>query len=108
MYQRANGAIESRQLIGLAAMVFQHEMQHLDGILLSDLGLELDEHWDELTEEEKNEIISMYLDSLDMTQKALDKEIVETPELKETSDAIKFMTSVLTGETKLEGMEDTK
>ena len=108
MYQRANGAIESRQLIGLAAMVFQHEMQHLDGVLLSDLGLEIDEHWDELTDDEKNEIISMYLESLDMTQKALDKEIEETPELKETSDAIKFMTSVLTGETKLEGMEDTK
>lgn len=108
MYQRANGAIESRQIIGLAAMVFQHEMQHLDGVLLSDIGLEIDEHWDEFTDEEKNEIISMYLESLDMTQKKLDDEIEEDPDLKQTSDAIKFMTSVLNGETKLEGTTEVK
>lgn len=108
MYQRANGAIESRQIIGLAAMVFQHEMQHLDGVLLSDIGLEIDEHWDEFTDEEKNEIISMYLESLDMTQKKLDEEIEEDPDLKQTSNAIKFMTSVLNGETKLEGTTEVK
>lgn len=108
MYQRANGAIESRQIIGLAAMVFQHEMQHLDGILLSDIGLELDENWDTFTEEEKNEILKMYLESLDMTQKTLEQEIEEDPTLKQTSDAIKFMTSVATGETKLVHEEDLK
>jgi len=108
MYQRANGAVESRQLIGLAAIVFQHEIHHLEGILLSDIGLEIDENWDTFTDDEKTELINMYLDSLDMTQKKLEKEVEEDPELKQTSDAIKFMTSVVNGETKLVHEEDLK
>lgn len=108
MYQRANGAVESRQLIGLAAIIFQHEMYHLDGVLLSDIGLEIDENWDTFTDDEKTELINMYLDSLDMTQKKLEKEVEEDPELKRTSDAIKFMTSVVNGETKLVHEGDLK
>ena len=52
----------------------------------------------------------MYLESLDMTQKKLEKEVEEDPDLKKTSDAIKFMTSVVNGETKLvheSDLEDT-
>ena len=110
MYQRPNGSIESRQVMGLAALVFQHEIHHLDGVIISDIGLELDENWDTFTDDEKSEIIDMYLESLDMTQKKLEKEVEEDPDLKKTSDAIKFMTSVVNGETKLvheSDLEDT-
>lgn len=102
MYQKAMGKIESRQIVGLSAFVIQHELQHLDGLLLSDIGLELDENWDKLTEEEREEIITLYLDSLDMRAKDLDNEIKEDPELKQMSDAIDYMTSVYKGETKLD------
>lgn len=102
IYQRPMGKAESRQFLGVAAFIFQHELQHLDGVLLSDFALEIDEDWDNATDEEREEVIKYYLDSLDIKAKELDKEIQEDPELKKVSDAIDFMTSVYKGETKLE------
>lgn len=104
VYQRPTGKIESRQIVGLAALVFQHEMQHLDGILLCDLGLEIDNQWDEATDEERAEVLKEFLDSLDLYSSELEKEIQTDPELKQMSDAIDFIASVQTGETKLMGI----
>ena len=101
MYQRPMGKVESRQIVGLAAFIFQHELQHLDGVLLSDFALEIDEDWDKATDEEREEVLKYYLDSLDIKAKELDQEIQEDPDLKRVSDAIDFMTSVYKGETKL-------
>ena len=102
IYQRPMGKIESRQIVGLAAFIFQHELQHLDGVLLSDFALEIDSEWDKASDEEREEVINYYLDSLDIKAKELDKEIQDDPELKKMSDAIDFMASVYKGETKLE------
>lgn len=102
IYQRPMGQVESRQLVGLSAFIFQHEMQHLDGLLLSDFALEIDEDWDNASEEEREEVINAYLESLDLKEKELSKEINEDKELKQVSDAIDFMTSVYKGETKLD------
>lgn len=108
MYQTPLGKIESRQMFGLAAFVFQHELDHLDGLLISDIGLEVDKAFDEATEEERDKVIQAYLDSLDIKQKQLSKEIEEDPELKQQADAIKFMESVQKGETVLgEGVTKT-
>lgn len=102
IYQRPMGQVESRQLVGLSAFIFQHEMQHLDGLLLSDFALEIDDDWDNASEEEREEVINAYLESLDLKEKELSKEINEDKELKQVSDAIDFMTSVYKGETKLD------
>lgn len=107
MYMRPNGQIQSAELKGLAACVFQHEYQHLDGVCLHDIGLEVDELFDNASEEEREEVISMYLDSLDMKQKELEKNIENDPDAKQLSDGIKYLTSVALGETKLE-MSDEK
>ena len=96
IYQKPSGPSESRQLVGLSAIVFQHELDHLEGLLLSDIGLEIDEDFDEASEEEREEIINYYLDSLDLKRKEL------TEELKQLSDGIKFMESVYKGETQIE------
>lgn len=102
IYQRPMGQVESRQLVGLSAFIFQHEMQHLDGLLLSDFALEIDDDWDNASEQEREEVINAYLESLDLKEKELSKEINEDKELKQVSDAIDFMTSVYKGETKLD------
>ena len=102
MYQRPTGQPESRKLVGLAADVFQQCMDDLDGILLSDIGLEIDEDWDTLSDEDKQEVINAYLDSLDLKEKELRKEIESDKDLKKISDAIDFMSSVYKGETKIE------
>lgn len=108
MYQRPLGQIETRRVVGLSAVVIQHELDHLDGLLLSDIGLEIDEEFDNATEEEREEVIKAYLDSLDVKTKEINKEVNADPELKQMSDAIDFMTSVYKGETKLEGQEEFK
>ena len=100
-YQTPIGKIESRRFVGLAATTVQHEIDHLDGILLSDIGLEVDSNFDDMTDEERRKIIDMYLDSIDLRAKDARKMIDEDPELQQTEKAIEFMTKVQTGEVTL-------
>ena len=102
MYQTPLGKIESKRFMGAAAKVFQHQIDHLDGLLLSDIGLEIDEMFDNATEEERQQVINMYLDSLDIKQKEINKEIQEDKTLKQISDGIDFMTKVQKGEVQIE------
>ena len=101
VYQTPLGKVESRQMFGLAACVFQHELDHLDGLLLSDIGLEVTEEFDNATEEERDELLQAYMDSLDIKKKEIDKEIEEDADLKQTSDAIKFIEKLQKGEVEL-------
>lgn len=101
IYQTPLGKTESRKIFGMAAFVFQHELDHLDGITLADIGLQLDDNFDKASDEEKNEVIKAYMDSLDMKQKDAEKEIEENPQLKQQSDAIKFMEALQKGEVEL-------
>ena len=106
IYQRPTGQIENRQIVGMSAIVFQHELDHLDGLLLSDVGIEIDEDFHNATEEEQQEVINAYLDALDIKKKEIDTEINTNPELKQLSDGINFMESVYKGETKIEPIKE--
>ena len=106
IYQRPTGQIENRQIVGMSAIVFQHELDHLDGLLLSDVGIEIDEDFHSATEEEQQEVINAYLDALDIKKKEIDTEINTNPELKQLSDGIDFMESVYKGETKIEPIKE--
>lgn len=108
MYQDPQGKTQSVKLMGMAAFVFQHELDHLDGVLMSDVGLEVTEEFDNATEEERNEVIKLYLESLDLKMKASAKEIEEDPELKKIDDGIKFMEKVQKGEIQIEQREFTE
>lgn len=107
MYQTPLGKVESRQMLGQAAITFQHALDHLDGLLLTDVGLEITDEFDKASNEERVELISMYLDSLDIKRKELEKEIEEDPELKQVANAIDFLESVQKGET-VASIEDVK
>ena len=98
MYTSPLGKVESREVSGVAASVIQHEIHHLEGIILSDIGLEVDEMFDNATQEEREQVIGMYLDSLDIKQKELDKQIEEDADLKQIADATEFMEKVQSGE----------
>ena len=101
LYQNPLGNNLSQKFSGKSSAVVQLMMDHLDGILLTDLGLEIDEKFDEASEEEKNELIEAYLNSLDVYKKQVDEEIENNKELKSMQDAIKFIQSVRSGETTL-------
>lgn len=96
---------EALKVVGRTAHVVHHCVDHLDGLLTSDIGLEIDEDFDNATEEERAEVVKMYLESLDIRQKQLREEIDNNEELKKMDDAINFMESVRKGETILEPVE---
>ena len=101
MYQKPDGTNESNKLEGFASQVFQTQMNMLDGATLEDYGLEIIPEFDSASEEEKDQVISMYVESLKTKGIQLQEDINSNPELKRTQDAINYMTSVATGETKL-------
>lgn len=100
-YQTPLGKIESHKFLGLAAVVIQHELDHLNGILLSDVGLEIDGAWDAATQEERDEVISAYLDSMDLKRKALEEDIQADEHLSQLSKGLDFVEAVQKGEVTL-------
>lgn len=100
-FQTPLGKVESHKFLGLAATVVQHEEDHLSGILLSDVGLEIDDDWEKASQEERDEVISAYLDSMDLRKKALDEEVQADEHLSKLADGIRFMEAVQRGEVTL-------
>lgn len=107
-YQTPLAKIETVELAGMAARVMQHHIDHLDGLLISDVGLEIDEDWDNATDEERQEVVDYYIDSLDLKAKGLSKEIAEDKDASQLSDAIRFLNSVREGKTKIEQLPLTE
>lgn len=105
-YMTPMGKVESRKIVGRSAIVFQHCLDHLDGLLLQDIGLEIDELFDQASEEEREEVIKAYMESLDIKQKELQAEIQEDSELQQIEDAAKFIESVKSGETQIDNSLD--
>lgn len=96
------GEYKATKLMGVAAEVAQHCIDLLSGNPIVNIGLEIDEDFDKAADEEREEIIKMYIESLDLRSKKLNQEIEEDEELKQISDASKFMNSVREGTTKIE------
>ena len=107
-YQTPLGKVESIELLGLAARIMQHHIDHLDGLLLSDIGLEIDADFDAATDDERKEVIDMYLDSLDLKRREIDAAIKDDKDAQQISDAIRFMESVRKGETVVESVPMTE
>lgn len=99
------GKVESVKLNGMAAWKFQHCLEHLNGLLVSDIGLEIDELFDNATDEERAEVLKMYAEALDIRQKEMEEIISKDKELSDINDAAKFIASVKSGETILERVE---
>ena len=99
------GKVESTKLSGMSAWKFQHCLDHLNGMLSSDIGLEIDEMFDNATDDERAEVLRMYAESLDIRQKDLEAEIAENKELSDINNAAKFIASVKSGETILDNQQ---
>lgn len=100
-YQTPLGEIESKHMIGVAAQIFTHCVDHLDGILSSDLGLEVGEDFYSATDEERAEVLEQYHKSLEAALSNLRKDISEDDEALEFSEALDFMKAVQRGEVEL-------
>ena len=105
IYQNPLGKAVSQKMTGMAACITQQMIDSLDGLLLSDVSLELDENWDKATEEEREEVISEYMRSLDLKQKEITKEISKDDDLSAINKGISFIEEVNKGNVKLEKYE---
>ena len=105
MYQTPLGKIKSRIFKGLAAHVIQHEMDHLDGITLADIGLEIEDDFNDATDEERFEIINMYLDSLDLTKSELEKDFTQDESLRKEYEADKFVELLAQGKIEVTALQ---
>ena len=103
-YTNPLGQYQTRKFEGFAACVLQHHLEHLDGHLVCDIGLELDEEFDKATDEEREEVWQMYCDSLDLWSEQLNEEIEKDAELKKLRDAALFMSKVDRGEVQIESV----
>lgn len=107
-YQLQTAKPERNILKDTVAEVFDREMNYLDGIPLCDYGLEVLEGFDNLSEEEKQQIIDMYIKSLKTREEELNKEIEEDKDAKELKNAIDFMEGVDAGKINLMPVEEIK
>lgn len=83
--------------IGQTAFAMEQMVDILDGIVIDELGLEIDEMFDQASEEEKNQLLDAYMIQLQKYHKVIDKEIDTDPELKQLKDAVDYMQAVKEG-----------
>ena len=106
IYETPTGKIKTNRFSDVAAFVIQHEIDHLECVTLEDIGLEIESDFEEDTQDERNEIINMYLDSLDLRQKDLDTEIESDDELKVVSERLKFTEALAKGEITFDKLDE--
>ena len=88
-----------------ASIIISQAMNLLDGILDSDIGLEVIPEFDEAPGEEKQEVLSAYLSSISEAAKQFNEDLSTDEETKETWNAAKFITSFAEGKIEIEKKE---
>ena len=103
----ANGVVETFPLEGQAAYVMQQMVDHLEGVLISDYGLEITEVFDEMSDEDKEQLIQEYMMSLQDAEVEINKQVDEDDTLREIRKGMTFLDSVRKGETIIEYEQHT-
>ena len=106
IYQTALGKVESNKFLDTAGELFQFEVDHLDGVLLQDYGLEVIDGFDALSAEAKQEVLKYYVDYLKELEQSFNKDIQSNAGAKQLQDAIDFTNGILNGTVKLATKED--
>lgn len=105
VYETPLGQIKQANFIGKSAYVVQHLMWHMDGMFIDEVGLEIDDDWDNLTDEEKTIIFKQYAESLDIAQAELNDELEKSEEGRKFKDAVEFEKAVMSGEVQIKEEE---
>lgn len=72
-----------------AAALLQNLIELLEGVFVSDYGLEIIPEFDEASDEEKEEVIKAYIEALTIQQKDLNEQNKDNPFMKYINDSIK-------------------
>ncbi len=101
-YQNESGEVKATKFNDDAAIVICQAMDCLDGIHAHDFGLEVLPEFDEATDEEREEVVKMYLNSLKDFDYALDKDLSENEETKAAWTNFKFNRAVVNGDVEID------
>ena len=111
-YQTPLGDMKATTVVGYSAFIFEQMIDHLNGVLISDIGLEIDEQWDTASEEEREKVLEEYIKSLDLVSKKLNEDIMSDEELSKQMKAIEFEHELISGNLEIEQVplsdEDSK
>lgn len=88
--------------VGQTAFAMEQMVDILDGLVIDELGLRIDDMFDKASEQEKNQVLNEYMRQLQNYYNTLNKDINSNPELKQIRDAVDYMTSVKDGKTQIE------
>lgn len=105
VYQRGDGTPESNKFEGPAAEIFQQQIDMLDGVLISDFGLEILPAFDSASDEEKEQLLKEYMKFLKHRHETINEEVEKDPDLKKIVDGAKFINAVVNGEVELEKIQ---
>jgi peptide deformylase len=84
VFQDCLGKVRGLKMNEAASIIVCQAMDALNGILISDYGLEVLPEFDSASEEEKKEVLSMYAESLSQAYKELDADLSNNEETKKT------------------------
>lgn len=101
VYQTPVAKIEENIMRDAVCEVFQQMCQLLDGILISDIGLEIIDEWYKASKEEQQEVINAYMRGLVQSSEGLSKNIEQDEDAKKLKGAIDFMEQVQEGKIEL-------
>ena len=97
-YQNSVGKIEAVKFNEEASAIVSQAMDCLEGIHSADYGLEVDEDFDKATPEEREELLSAYLNSLNTLKSNIEDDLNSDEETKKEYDAFRFMKAKANGE----------
>ena len=101
-FQTPVGLIDTNIFEGVVSEVFQQMCQIIDGVFIDEIGLEVLDGWYESSDEEKQQIIEMWMNSIAEEATQLREEINNNQELLKIEKDIEFRTAVARGEVTLE------
>lgn len=99
------GEIESNRFLEGASILFQQQMNILDGVLISDFGLPILDGFDELDEDTRSQILDLYIQKLRHDDKVAQLEIDSNDIMKKTKSAITFLNALREGKVTLEPLD---
>ena len=102
IYQRPDGIVKQNQFSGMASTVIQHELDHLNGITIDMIGLEVEEDFDKASKKDKFEIIDIYLKSLKSQSEKLNDDIKNDDVLRIVHDEDKAAELIAQGKIEIE------
>jgi len=100
-YTNKDKQVQKIDLKGDAAYFYQQLNDLLGGLLIEDYGMPIDDDFDDLTDDEKGEIVEQYLKSFEEAKEFVQSEIDKDPQLHDIQKTLAFIDSVNKGETKL-------